>query len=48
VKLAEECPGCRTAYDSAVQPNMDQLQRVYRSLLEIGDRISFHGEDVED
>jgi hypothetical protein len=41
----KECPGCRTAYDSAIQPNLDQLQRAYQSLLEIADRIRFHGEE---
>jgi len=37
----KECPGCHSAYDSAIQPNIDQLQRAYQSLLEIADRITF-------
>ena len=40
------CPGCRTPYDSAIQPNIDNLQRAYQSLLEIADSISFRGEPV--
>lgn len=43
----KRCPGCETNYDSAIQPNVDQLQRAYESLLEIVDNISFHSEPAE-
>lgn len=39
----KECPGCRTAYDTAIQPSIDSLQRSYTSLMQIADRISFRG-----
>ncbi|MGH7487071.1 MAG: hypothetical protein ACRD9L_21655 [Bryobacteraceae bacterium] len=42
-----ECPACHTPYDSAIQPNVDNLQRAYQSLLKIADRIRFHGEPEE-
>lgn len=40
----KKCPGCYAEYDSAIQPNVDDLQRAYQSLIEIADRISFRGE----
>lgn len=43
-----ECPACRVAYDTAIRPNIDALQRVYEGLAEIADRISFIGESEPD
>lgn len=42
----KSCPGCHSPYDSAIQPNVDNLQRAYQSLLELADRISFRSEPV--
>lgn len=43
-----DCPACKTPYDSAVRPNIDQLQRAYEALFEIADRITFLGEPDEE
>jgi phage terminase large subunit GpA-like protein len=40
----KKCPGCEQPYETAVQPNVDNLQRAYQSLLDISDRIGFRGE----
>jgi|ERR1039458_9188531 hypothetical protein len=40
------CPGCQTAYDMAIQPQIDAFQRAYETLLPIADRIRFQGEPV--
>lgn len=41
------CPGCEASYDSAIKPNVDQLQRIYAALSAIADRISFRAEATE-
>lgn len=38
-----ECPGCQTKYDTAIPQTIDSFQKSYASLLEIAERISFHG-----
>ena len=40
----KDCPGCRSEYDSAMRGTIDSLQRMYRSLLQFSDRITFQGE----
>lgn len=42
------CPGCHEPYDSAIQPNVDALQRAYQSLAAIADRIRFVGEAADE
>jgi hypothetical protein len=43
-----ECPGCRSAYDSAIQPNVDDLQKAYEGLVKIADRLTFLSEPQDE
>jgi len=39
----QQCPGCRTDYDSAIKPAVDSFQRAYSSLIQLRESITFRG-----
>jgi len=36
-----ECPRCNTSFDSAVPEALDRLQKIFKSLVKLGDAVSF-------
>jgi hypothetical protein len=42
-----QCPGCKTQYDSAIQENVNLMQRIYGALLPVQDRVTFIAESPQ-
>lgn len=43
VFIPDQCPGCRSVYDTAIRGNVDKLRKVYSDLLKISTSIHFRG-----
>lgn len=44
----KSCPGCRQMYDTAIPRSVDTLQRSYKALSEIADRVTFRAKAVDE
>ena len=42
------CAGCKIAYDSAIQANVNQMQSAYEGLMKIADSITFLSEPEDE
>jgi hypothetical protein len=43
-RCPRECPRCGKAFDSAIAPAVESMQAIYKTLVRLGDAVTFNGD----